>query len=48
MPFHEKSFFQQDGAPPHYANVVKDYLNETFGPQWIGRGVTKENAIYIL
>jgi hypothetical protein len=45
MPFHEESFFQQDGDPPHYANVVKDYLNETFGPGWIGRGVTKENAI---
>jgi hypothetical protein len=45
MPFHEESFFQQDGAPSHYANVVKDYLNETFRPRWIGRGVTKENAI---
>jgi hypothetical protein len=45
MPFHEESFFQQDGAPPHYANVVKDYLNEKLGPRWIGRGVTEENAI---
>jgi hypothetical protein len=44
MPFHEESFFQQDGAPLHYANVVKDYLNEAFGPRWIDRGVTKENA----
>jgi hypothetical protein len=26
MLFHEESFLQQNGAPPHYANVVKDYL----------------------
>jgi hypothetical protein len=45
MPFHEESFFQQVGATPHYANVVKDYLNETFEPRLIGQGVTKENDI---
>jgi hypothetical protein len=45
MPFHEEYFFQQVGAPPHFANAVKDYLNETFEPRLIGQGVTKENAI---
>lgn len=29
--------YQQDGAPPHYANIVRDYLNETFPNRWIGR-----------
>jgi hypothetical protein len=32
-------FFQQDGAPPHYANtVVTDVLNEQLLDKWIGRG----------
>jgi hypothetical protein len=30
-------FFQQDGAPPHYALVVRNYLNEQFPNRWIGR-----------
>lgn len=29
--------FQQDGAPPHTTNAVKDYLNDTFTQPWIGR-----------
>ncbi|EZA51149.1 hypothetical protein X777_10422 [Ooceraea biroi] len=32
------SWFQHDGAGPHYANIVRDYLNETFRNVWIGRG----------
>lgn len=28
--------FQHDGAPPHYARQVREYLNIRF-PQWIGR-----------
>lgn len=31
-------YFQQDGAPPHYSLLVRDYLNKTFGTRWIGRG----------
>lgn len=31
-------WFQQDGAPPHYAINVRRYLNETFPMKWIGRG----------
>lgn len=23
----EKKIFQQDGAPPHYANIVREFLN---------------------
>ena len=30
--------FQQDGALPHFAHIVCNYLNETFPGRWIGRG----------
>ena len=30
-------YFQQDGASPHYATVVRNLLNETFPDKWIGR-----------
>ncbi|CAH0547180.1 unnamed protein product [Brassicogethes aeneus] len=30
-------FFQQDGAPPHYAAPVQQFLNENFRDHWIGR-----------
>uniref|UniRef100_A0AC35U137 Transposable element Tc3 transposase n=1 Tax=Rhabditophanes sp. KR3021 TaxID=114890 RepID=A0AC35U137_9BILA len=29
---------QQDGAPPHFANIVKNFLNSQFPGKWIGRG----------
>ncbi|GBM37372.1 hypothetical protein AVEN_48145-1 [Araneus ventricosus] len=29
---------QQDGAPPHYGNIVREFLDTTFSQQWIGRG----------
>lgn len=29
--------FQQDGAPPHYALLVREFLNRQFPEQWIGR-----------
>jgi hypothetical protein len=29
--------FQQDGAPPHWAHVVRDVLNEVFPGRWLGR-----------
>lgn len=29
--------FQQDGAPPHYAVPVRNYLHEQFPERWIGR-----------
>lgn len=31
-------YYQHDGAPPHYAIVVREYLTERFGDRWIGRG----------
>lgn len=30
-------FFQQDGAPPHYAAPVRAFLDEVFHGRWIGR-----------
>ena len=30
--------FQQDGALPHFAHIVRNYLNETFPGRWIGQG----------
>lgn len=35
---HREFYFQQDGAPPHYADVVREYLNSQHGERWIGRG----------
>lgn len=29
--------YQQDGAPPHFALQVREYLNRTFPNRWIGR-----------
>ena len=31
-------YFQHDGAPPHFARAVSDFLNETYPNRWIGRG----------
>lgn len=33
----QQMWFQQDGAPPHWAHVVRNHLNATFGRRWIGR-----------
>lgn len=33
----DDSFFQQDGAPPHFALDVREFLNTTFPERWIGR-----------
>ena len=30
-------FFQQDGAPPHWGLRVRQYLDQHFPNQWIGR-----------
>lgn len=33
----EQVWFQQDGAPAHFAVIIRDYLNEIFHNKWIGR-----------
>jgi hypothetical protein len=30
-------YFQQDGAPPHYLEEVREYLNTRCAGRWIGR-----------
>lgn len=35
-------WFQQDGAPPHYARIVRERLDRTFHHRWIGRRGTYE------
>ncbi|VVC27620.1 Hypothetical protein CINCED_3A024456, partial [Cinara cedri] len=32
----QKLFFQQDGAPPHNAIIVRQQYNEMFGNRWMG------------
>lgn len=29
--------FQQDGAPPHYIPIDRDFLDTPYADQWIGR-----------
>ncbi|GBO08300.1 hypothetical protein AVEN_171614-1 [Araneus ventricosus] len=36
--FPEGAIFQQDGAPPHYGNIVREFLDKTFPQRWIGSG----------
>ena len=31
-------YFQHDGAPPHYTQHVRVFLNESFPNRWLGRG----------
>lgn len=33
----ENIWFQQDGAPPHFARPVRQFLDECFPRKWIGR-----------
>lgn len=44
LPTLQRAFmwFQHDGAPPHNASCVKNYLDEQFPSRWIGPGGTKE------
>ena len=35
--FQPRVVFQQDGAPPHWGLIVRDFLNETLPNRWIGR-----------
>ncbi|GBM16561.1 hypothetical protein AVEN_274463-1 [Araneus ventricosus] len=37
LQFPEGVIFQQDGAPPHYGNFVREFLDTTFSQRCIGR-----------
>ena len=32
------TIYQQDEAPPHFANIVRTFVDEKFPARWIGRG----------
>jgi len=34
----QEMIFMHDGAPPHFARAVREYLTEQFADRWIGRG----------
>jgi len=31
-------WLQQDGAAPHFARIVREFLNDNYNERWIGRG----------
>ena len=33
----QRMWLQQDGAPPHFAFIVREFLNLNFNERWIGR-----------
>jgi hypothetical protein len=37
LPRYNRILFQQDGAPPHYAKITRNFLDEHFNNRWIGR-----------
>ena len=36
----EDIIFMQDGAPPHWSEEVRSWLDETWPERWMGRGST--------
>ena len=34
----QRMWLQQDGAPAHFALIVREFLNLNFNERWIGRG----------
>jgi hypothetical protein len=34
----QRLWFLHDGAPVHYTGPITNFLNQSFGQQWIGRG----------
>ena len=45
LPNQSELMFMQDGAPPHWAQSVRDWLNTTMPQQWIGRGSSRDQNI---
>ena len=37
MQLRHNKYFQQDGVPPHYANICRNWLNLNLSGRWIGR-----------
>ena len=45
IPNSSNLLFQQDGAPPHWALHVRDWLNNNLADRWIGRGGPNDRNI---
>ena len=45
QPLHEKIIWQQDGTPPLYGNIVREFLKDKFN-EWIRRQGTTELAAH--
>ena len=45
LPNASEHLLQQDGAPPHWAQCVRDWLNENLPNSWIGRGGSSDTNI---
>jgi hypothetical protein len=39
-------WIQHDGAPKHFSNISRDYLDAAFHGRWIGRGGHVKSLIY--
>ena len=37
----QQMYYQHDGAPPYFSEVVRQYLNHKFPNYWIGHGVAQ-------
>jgi hypothetical protein len=42
LPNPEDYLFMQDGAPPHYSHLARNWLNNRLPNQWIGRGTSTD------
>lgn len=38
-----RMWFMHDGAPAHFSEITRNYLNQIYGNRWIGRGVEEGN-----
>jgi hypothetical protein len=38
IPNYQDLWFMQDGAAPHFARTIRNYLDQEFPDRWIGRG----------
>ena len=45
LPNAQELYFMQDGAPPHWSQRVRDWLNHNLADRWIGRGCPRDHNI---
>ena len=45
LPDSDQILFMQDGAPPHWSKIVRDWMNTNLPQRWIGRGSDDDENI---